>query len=181
MAPGATPDQNMIYWMGHAAQFFLAPVKPEDAKVLEVDGIQLTPDFETCEFAGYKVDLAEMKSTRKSSRTFHPKDQMHYLMQIMGYCKALGKTKADLIMYFIHGDYSQRPPAPELDCWACEFTQQEIDANWEHVKECRDILDRALKEGRPPDPIIMLGDWECDYCECGGFCPQYKPQKRKRE
>lgn len=169
----------MIFWMGHAAQFFLAPVRPEDAKGMEVDGIHMTPDFAGTEFAGYPVSLAEMKSTRKSQKSFHPKDSTHYLMQIMGYCKGLGQTRAELIMYFIHGDYTQRPPVPTLDCWTCEFTQEEIDENWEDMKKRRDILAKALESEEPPSPLIRLGEWECGYCECGDFCPNFVEGRRK--
>lgn len=168
----------MIFWMGHAAQYFLAPTRPEDAKKVELDGITMTADFADCNFAGYPVGLAEMKSTRKSQRNFHPRESKHYLTQIMGYCKGLGVTKAELIMYFIHGDYSERPPSPTLDCWTCEFTQQEIDANWEHILQSRDILDAALKSATPPAELRMLGAWECDHCECEDFCPKSKRRKK---
>lgn len=167
----------MVYWMGHAAQFFLAPVRPEDAVGMEVDGIHMTPDFQQCSFSGYPIALAEMKSTRKSQKNFRPAETPHYLIQMMGYCKGLGLTKCELIMYFIHGDYTQRPPMPTLDVWTCEFTQQEIDANWEDIKRKRDVLDAAIKQVVPPDPHLMLGDWECGYCECSDFCP-VKKQKR---
>jgi hypothetical protein len=178
-APESTPDQNMIYWMGHAAQFFLAPVRPEEAKSITVDGILMTPDFSNTEFGGYPVVLAEMKTSRKSQKNFHPKDTKHYLMQIMGYCKGLGLTKAELIMYFIHGDYTQRPPTPTLDVWTCEFTKQEIDDNWSHITRCRDVLIDALEQEHPPSELIMLGDWECNYCECRDFCPNAKEGRGK--
>lgn len=180
IAPESSPEQNMVFWMGHAAQFFLAPVNPEDAVSHEVDGILMTPDFANVEFAGFSVDLAEMKTTRKSQRTFHPKDTPHYLIQMMGYCKALGKTKCDLIMYFVHGDYTERPPMPTLDCWTVEFTQEEIDCCWEDIKRKRDILDAAMKSGEPPSELIMIGQWECNFCECKDFCPNYKSNGRKR-
>jgi len=172
-APPPTREQMMMFWMGYAAQFFLVPIKPEDARVIVIDGIQMTPDFESIALGGYRIELAEMKSTRKSSRNFNPKNTPHYIMQMQGYCKGLGVTAADLIMYFIHGDYKGQPPTPTLDCWTIEFTQEEIDANWEEMKRHRDILDAALKSGNPPDPFIQLGKWECGYCECGDMCPMW--------
>jgi hypothetical protein len=169
----------MIFWMGHAAQYFLAPVRPEDAVGMEVDGVHMTPDFSSVTFAGYGVPLAEMKSTRKSAKSFHPKDSPHYLMQVMGYCKGLGLTKAELIMYFIHGDYTERPPTPTLDVWTCEFTQKEIDDNWADMLRRKGILEAALAAKELPEPPIKLGDWECNYCECKDFCPNFK-EGRKR-
>ncbi len=176
-APEASPEQSMIFWMGHAAQFFLVPERLEDAVTREVDGIKMTPDFFNTSFAGYPVALAEMKSTRKGSRDFSPKKSPHYLTQMMGYCKALGVTKCDLIMYFIHGDYTQRPPTPTIDCWTVEFTEEEISENWEEIKLGRDILDHAVKTLTFPSELRMIGDFECLYCECKDFCPEKRGGK----
>ncbi len=170
-APESTDETILIYWLGHAAQYFLLPVKPEEAAYIEVDGIKMTPDVQNQYFAGHRVALAEMKSTRSNMSWFKPTENKHYIMQMMGYCKGLGVTEAELIMFFLMGNY--KPPFPALDCWHFEFTQKEIDDNWREVLRRRDILQTALAEGEFPRELIMAFAGECKYCECREMCPRF--------
>lgn len=71
----------------------------------------------------------EFKATWKSSRVT-PQDLWAYLVQVKSYCRGVGTTAAVLHVLHLCGDYS-RPIVPVYHIWNIEFTQQEIDENWE--------------------------------------------------
>ena len=164
--------QVMIYWVGHALQYYIQPVRPENAKEYEVDGILLTPDIENQYISTIFVPLAEMKTTRAILSKFSPKDNQHYIEQIMGYCKALGVTTAVLFVVFLLGDW-WADPFPTPKAWTFEFTQQEIDDNWAEILRRRDIVHEALNNGGVPREHIYAFKLECRYCENKEICPKY--------
>ena len=172
----ASNDQIALFATGHAFQYWLSPVSQEDSRVYEVDGVQMTPDFTNTYFAQVHIKLAEFKSTRSSLRKFTEKDMRdishHYVQQKMGYCKALETQESDLIILFLMGDY--RPPFPIFKVWEYKFTQDEIDTWWTEVLRRKEIFNRAVRDGSLPEEHIMVGKWECNYCECTSVCPIYE-------
>jgi len=110
---------------------------------LSLDGIICSPDGVDCA----TDTLYEFKTTRKSSfKTLECYDkQWMWISQNQGYCKMLGWTKVRQIIYFINGDY--RPPTPQLITLAIDYTQAEIDANWQLMLKYRDA---ATPESHPP-------------------------------
>jgi hypothetical protein len=81
----------------------------------------------------------EVKATYKSTKTVGDLDtQWMWLAQIKAYCKALGTRFAVLHVLFLCGDYS-RPIKPDLWIWNIEFTQEEIDMNWDILRDYRDL------------------------------------------
>lgn len=114
----------------------------------QVDGIYMTPDGESLSVVLTKrsvtvthqhaIVMHEVKATYKSTRTVGDMStQWMYLAQIKSYCKAAGTRFAVIHILFICGDYSY-PIKPLMKCWALEFTQQEIDENWELMRDYRD-------------------------------------------
>lgn len=98
---------------------------------LECDGFYLTPDMID------ETDLAvhEMKCTWASSRHAADSEKFwRYWVQLKAYCKALGTTKGVLHVVFVNGDYRDNR-SPVYRVWECEWTQEEIDANWHMLVE----------------------------------------------
>jgi hypothetical protein len=65
-----------------------------------------------------------------------------WLVQIMGYAKALGTLRARLIVLMVNGDYTFKQPfgGPQILAIDLEFTQEDLDANWENVLRWRDEM-----------------------------------------
>ena len=111
---------------------------------MHVDGVYLTHDGESLDVIITQrkkqtvVMIHEIKCTWKSLNTVGDMtDQVLYLMQIKAYCKAAGTRFAKIHIYFVCGDYSY-PIKPLLKCWLLEFTQEEIDFNWQLLLDYRD-------------------------------------------
>lgn len=62
------------------------------------------------------------------------------------------------------------PPFPDLICWHLEFTQDEIDDNWNWIKDRAGIyLDHVARQ-EVPTPFKYNMEWECNYCQFKGLC-----------
>lgn len=125
---------------------------------LEMDGIFMTPDRVAVDAPAGET-LVEIKVTWKSLRDLETKYHekfWHYTLQLMGYCKGLGLTRALLVPLFIDGDYSRKPPdgGPRFKKLWFEFSQEELDANWrvvlQHAKDLRRQQAEAAKLERDP-------------------------------
>ncbi|MGH7184518.1 MAG: hypothetical protein ACREJN_21440 [Nitrospiraceae bacterium] len=88
------------------------------------------------------IVVHEVKTTYKSIRTVGVgedalKSQWMWLAQLKSYCKANNTRFAILHVLFICGDYSY-PIGPDMWIYHVEFTQEEIDDNWELMEQYRD-------------------------------------------
>lgn len=133
-----------------------------------VAGIYMTHDGEALSAVvmdnrkQHRIVVHEVKATYKSIRTvgldweslveiqkvypnIHPRDlpigpmrdQWMWLSQVKAYCKGAGTRFAVIHVLFLDGDYSY-PLSPALLKYNLEFTQEEIDDNWELLEEYRD-------------------------------------------
>lgn len=91
-----------------------------------VDNIHCTPDL---------LDLArqilvEWKCTWRSSRRCEriEEDFWEWFVQIKAYLRCVCLLQAELCVYFVNGDY--RDSGPQVKIFFLEFTQREIDENW---------------------------------------------------
>ena len=100
------------------------------------DGIAMSPDGLREDPEG--LTLLEHKFTSKSSRNFDPMDNMRYALQTKSYAYAVGAERCEMHILHMCGDYS-RPYIPEYSVWLIEYTQQELEDNWQavlsHAKE----------------------------------------------
>lgn len=114
-----------------------------------LDGIYMTHDGESVDVVLHqpgKVVLFcdEVKATYKSTRTVgNLSSQWMWMAQCKAYCKGLGTRFARMHVLFLCGDYSY-PITPLLKVWQIEFTQEEIDMNWDLLRDYRDY--RLAKE-----------------------------------
>lgn len=107
---------------------------------MEVDGIYMTHDGESLDtiVSTHKSNLwipaiHEVKLTYKSMKKVGDlSSQWMWLAQTKAYCKGRDTRIAYVHVNFVCGDYSY-PITPQLKCWRVEYTQAEIDDNWELI------------------------------------------------
>lgn len=111
---------------------------------MSLDGIYLTHDGESLDHIYTERGPAlvprvhEYKTTYKSLRSLQSSDgwnlesQWMWTTQLKCYCKALSTRHARLYALFLCGDYAP-PIRPQFCVWDVEFTQEEIDENWDLI------------------------------------------------
>jgi hypothetical protein len=180
------PKEHEVLRMarGTASQRWLTR-KLEDEPTVELDGIQVTPDALWKDGTPWELKETDASSTREVLGS------VHYVRQLMNQCKVLGVRTARLSRLFNLGNwkwvYKPKDPAkiqalvaefgedweahPLLDVTRFEFTQEEIDRNWEMMKARRDLLLKLLDSQAllPKPQALMSGmDWECKDCPYRG-------------
>lgn len=108
-----------------------------------VDGIVLNPDGL---WLAHPVSprIIECKFTFKSLRTSKPESVWDWKVQTMAYCKGWGINTVEFRNMYAAGDYREnRKPTPFLR--VMEYTQEEIDSNWEMMLRGRDYLRESEK------------------------------------
>lgn len=103
----------------------------------ELDGVFMHPDG-LCTDDGsleeYKLTWVSMKNG--ASAAAFAKKFPRWMMQVMGYAKALGVTKVRFWVFWVMGDYTFKPGhGPQCRVYEVEFEQDEVDGNWEMVLE----------------------------------------------
>jgi len=106
---------------------------------LTLDGIIMSPDGVSYEEDGTFI-LEEYKCTALSADR-SPSAMWKWLMQVKGYCKAIGTTKC--IFRILHHVDITRNPDKCYAVWEMVFTQNEIDENWEAILNHA----KTMKEG----------------------------------
>ncbi len=119
---------------------------------MHYDGVYLTHDGEELSViltlgrpkAQWKIH--EVKTTYKSTKTVAGTDpaeitvmlesQWMWMAQIKAYCIARKALTAVLHVLFLCGDY-KFPIKPVLKAWELEFTQEELDDNWQLLSQYR--------------------------------------------
>lgn len=98
------------------------------------DGIYLTHDGESIDILwGDTFAIHEVKATYKSLNTVAQlQTQWMWIAQAKSYAKAAGCNVVYLHVLFICGDYTY-PITPLLRVWKLEFTDAEIDENWDVI------------------------------------------------
>lgn len=117
---------------------------------LKLDGVYLSPDGESVSViftlpGRYGVIIHEVKCTYKSTNTVNPRGKVLqgpknwlWMCQLKAYCKAKKTQHAVLHVLHVCGDYV-RPIVPMLYRYHIEFTQQELDDNWNLLMDYKDI------------------------------------------
>lgn len=108
---------------------------------MQLDGVYLTPDGESVSFVhtstwkGQTVCIHEAKATYKSTKTVGDlSTQWLWLAQTKAYCKAAGTRFAYIHVLFLCGGYTY-PIQPQLKVWLVEYSQEEIEDNWEMITD----------------------------------------------
>lgn len=157
--------KEVLYFStGFGLQEVMGPEKQETIHIYE--GITFRPDFELDELNGRSDTNGEMKSTRKRANSIQEEDgsdlPVGWVRYMMGVCKAKGNQHYDLaIIHLIE---------PDLKCWSCEFTQEEIDTNWEWIVQRKQAWDAFQKSKAVPTPFAYAEEWECKSCRYKIVC-----------
>jgi hypothetical protein len=182
---GTTPDETALVWVighSHEAIFGTSSIRGEST---EKDGITYTPDFWRPEKG--KLELVEMKSTRKSANK-GIEDMEHYMAQAAGYCAASGLTECCVFVLHLMGDYDRsHPPQAMLKVWRLKFTKKELKDWWDELKRRRNIIIGCIEAIELDDKSPMY-EWECGYCQVrdligcpGGYEYQQAAQRAARK
>jgi len=154
-----TETEVLTFSIGWSTQRWLTG-KDEDEEGIELDGIIVTPDviLDGCPW--------ELKATYMSvGRPIA--ENLHWIRQIMAQCKVTGKTTARLSRLGIMGDwkwvykpkgykdwceedqeaFQAEHPHPVLDAYRLEFTEDEVDANWNWLLQRKDTYETIVDTG----------------------------------
>lgn len=101
---------------------------------VELDGVIGSPDG--INFSDYSLE--EYKCTWKSVKTT-PDQIWKWMVQTKGYCKMLDMTRVLFRVLYVMGDYKHSGPIYR-EFWL-EFSQEEIDMNWEM------LINHAVRKG----------------------------------
>jgi len=115
-------------------------------KQLEImeDGIFMTLDG----FSAKRWRVIEYKATKMSARNdIRSRKFLHWHMQIMAYCLAMGTTEAELVPIFLNGSYELGGGKFGKPCvgkdghpWLMRYTKRELVENWRMIlREARDM------------------------------------------
>lgn len=102
---------------------------------MELDGIYMTHDGESVDFIynSHTILCHEVKLTYKSTNTVQElQKEWMWQSQTKAYCRGLDTRFCDMHILFACGDYSY-PITPLLRRYRIEYTQQEVDDNWELI------------------------------------------------
>lgn len=162
-----TDEEVMLFALGYGLQDVLTP-KDATAELHEFEGIIYRPDMTMAR--GEFERLQEIKTTRKSAKNHYIDEYVPvtWLAYMMGGCRIRSTNQYDLIVLYMMGAYS--PPFPQLYADTFYFTDEEIEQNWQMIKANKEVLDKSLKEGKPPVPFQNCYEWECQYCRYKLVC-----------
>lgn len=73
---------------------------------------------------------------------------------------------------------SSKGPFPDLAAWRGTTTQEEVESNWLDVLRKKALLEEALKNDDPSKLENTCSDWEWQYCENIGLCPNSECNKK---
>ena len=156
--PDFSNKTKLFFVTGLGLERVLLEARKEKPTVGEYEGIHYHVDS----LNGVNTPLMELKTTRKSIKTDFADMPEGWFKQAMAYCKANGLTKIEYAILFII-------PA-ELVCYDVEFTQEEVDSNWEWLQGRKGVWNESLANGTWPKEYMYNEPWECNGCKYSLVC-----------
>jgi len=105
---------------------------------IKLDGIAMSPDgVQTIFDYSHEKVVEEYKCTSASSSK-SPADNWKWIMQVKGYCKAVGALKCIFRVFHI------RDFVPVYNVWELVFTQAELDENWEAILNHAKTMEKGM-------------------------------------
>ena len=161
-----TDKQVLLYSIGWATQRWLTG-KDKDVAEKEVDGIIVTCDdmYEGCPW--------ELKASYQSSN--RPIEQnMNWVHQIQAQCYVMESLVAYLSRFELMGNWKiKEGDRPTLHTYKLEFTQEELDRNWQWLRERKALFQTVLDSGEILPKVLSLPSgqaYECQYCNYKEEC-----------
>lgn len=125
-------------------QYYISQVLPAEGVIDHPDEVLLDDIYMSADGMSYNGKAAvihEAKATYKSTKTVGDlSKQWMWRAQMMGYCKGWNTRFARLHVLFLCNDY-QWPMVPSLQVWDIEFTQQELDENWDLMTSYKEYME----------------------------------------
>lgn len=152
-------EQTQLVFSRGRAHHDILEVFPDKEKRLVKDGIVGHYDMRgrrIVEIFTTNLSLNRVKDPSKVVEVFPMK-----VRQLMAYLYMEGETEGDLLVFYLMGDYS-KPIKPELKCYTCYFTYEELEENWKFLLGRKRLIEECLKKGEPP--IERGFEWECKNC-----------------
>jgi CRISPR/Cas system-associated exonuclease Cas4 (RecB family) len=150
-----TPKEIKYFIRGIALQDAILHKEP---KPMEKDGVIFSPDF----WDG--KELIELKTTTMSRKRMDEGNIPDgWIRQIAAYCYALGIKFGYLVVFIINDHTDDLPP-----CYRLEFEEDELIDNWMRIIEARDLILKAIEEGKPP--AVETAEWLCKDCRYSLRC-----------
>jgi len=178
----------LLYSIGWATQAWLTG-HLEDVEPKVVDGITVTLDAlhcpkcgsitnvgTTCSSCGGQLYPFELKASYQSSNRA-VEENGAWIRQILSQCHVMDVTTAYLSRFEIMGNWKiKEGDRPTLSAWKLDFTQEEIDHNWEWLRERKDVFEEILETRVLVPKIVAIPSgqvFECAWCNYkGGECDQ---------
>jgi len=106
----------------------------------------------------------EFKSTRKKMTDLPTGDDLgvEWHRQFKAYCKMHNVTKGRFIVLQVI--------YPDLYAFDCEYTQEEIDENWDYILARKELYESFAEKGERPTPFTTNQEWECRNCTYKMIC-----------
>lgn len=159
-----TESEVMLFALGWGLQDVLTPSSAE-TPVIEKEGIVYRPDFRIT----LKDWTAELKTTRMSSAKGDKQDFPEVWLEYMkGGCHMLDIRTYHLTVLYMMGSW--RPPFPVIKSYQFDFTDEEIQSNWNNIKSRYDVYKSALDTGIRIEPYTFAKSYECEHCRYKLVC-----------
>jgi len=159
-------DEDLLLWLAGKAHHSLLEGRLREI-TLEKDGIIGTIDC---------IDEERIVTEFKTTRAASSKDVLHEYVfwreQLMGYCHLYGDTRARLFVLHLLGDWGKSKFLPELRAYELEFTEKELNENWQELLRRKDILVRSLDSSDPPLGPRQGMEWACERCSAREVCSE---------
>uniref|UniRef100_A0A6M3K6U5 PD-(D/E)XK nuclease superfamily protein n=1 Tax=viral metagenome TaxID=1070528 RepID=A0A6M3K6U5_9ZZZZ len=158
-----TKLELLYFSLGFGLQDTIAPTDSTET-IHEFSGVTFRPDFEMPKLATEEDILGEIKTTRKRVKSIQVARDLpdSWARYMMGVCKASGKLTYELaILHMIE---------PDLCCWHVDFSQEEVDMNWDWIMMRKAVWLRCIAESRIPTPYLYCESWECKRCRFAIIC-----------
>lgn len=131
-----------------------------------LDGIHYSIDFMDpeggAESAMLGGRLGEVKSTRMAPKKLPADFPTTWMKQLLSYMMCQGDTQAVYSVIYLQ---------PALfKTWEVEATQQEVDDNWDWMKERHATYMDFIGDGEVPTPFTYNESWECKNCRYKLIC-----------
>ena len=154
---GASPDRKtkLYFTLGLGLERNLLVSRKHTATEGNYEGIFFHTD------AINNSNLLEMKTTRMKPGD-EPSLTDNWKHQILGYLKCIGATTADFVtLHLIQ---------PEIRAWTLEFTQEEVDENWQYLLYRKSMWEHFRKIEEPPTAFTYNQEYECTNCNWKLLC-----------
>jgi len=183
----STDQEVLLFSIGWATQRWLTG-RDEDVESREVDGILVTCDANYYDICPVDSDAKqiylipfELKCTYQGSNKAI-EENPQWLKQIMAQCHVMGTTVAYLSRFELMGNWKSvfgkkeeknlpENARPTLHAYRLEFTPEELERNWQWLRERKELFEHILETGDllPKAVAVPSGQsYECGWCKFKG-------------